>query len=114
MGYAEKYSSTQPWVTTADLYIAQEIPGFAKGHKGKIYFSIDNLANLLNEDWGQVYQIKYPQNTIFDTKINDDGQYVYNVAFGKDANDPNDWKNYDEFKTTASAWRIKFGVKYSF
>ena len=32
-GYAPKNSGRQPWVTTMDLSIRQEIPGFFEGHK---------------------------------------------------------------------------------
>lgn len=113
-GYGEKYTGSQPWVTTMDLYISQEIPGIIEGHKGKIYFSIDNFANLLNSDWGKVYDIQYPQNILFDYDVNDAGQYVYRTPYGKTFGDTSDWKNYTRFHTAESAYRIKVGVKYSF
>lgn len=113
-GYADKYSATQPWVTTMDLYISQEIPGLMEGHKGKVYLSIDNFANLLNSDWGKVYDAEYPQNLLFDYNVNDAGQYQYDLPYGKSLDDAADWKNYDNFYTTESAYRIKVGVKYTF
>ncbi len=61
---------TQPWLTTMDLAISQEVPGFMEGHKGKIYFTIDNLANLLNDDWGKSYCMNFPQQILYDFDLN--------------------------------------------
>ncbi|MEG3765375.1 TonB-dependent receptor [Alteromonas sp. 14N.309.X.WAT.G.H12] len=108
-GYAGKYTKTQPWITTMDLSISQEIPGFAEGHKGKIYLNIDNFANLLNSDWGNVYEMQYPQAILYDYDINDEGQYVLYEAYGG-----TDTSNYDSFDEEASTWRIKVGIKYMF
>jgi len=108
-GYVSKYSSTQPWITTVDLAISQEIPGFVEGHKGRIYLNIDNFANLLNSDWGKVYDLSYPQQILFDYDINDAGQYVYSEAYGG-----TDTSNYNSFDEEQSTWRIKVGVRYSF
>lgn len=108
-GYVDKYANTQPWVTTMDLAISQEIPGFVEGHKGRIYLNIDNFANLLNDDWGKVYEMSFPQQILFDYDVNDAGQYVYQEAFGG-----TDTRNYDSFDEEQSTWRIKVGVKYTF
>ncbi|MFZ8198669.1 TonB-dependent receptor [Alteromonas portus] len=108
-GYVDKYANTQPWVTTMDLAISQEIPGFVEGHKGRIYLNIDNFANLLNDDWGKVYEMTYPQQILFDYDVNEAGQYVYQEAYGG-----TDTRNYDSFDEEQSTWRIKVGVKYTF
>ncbi|MCG7531878.1 TonB-dependent receptor [Psychrobium sp. MM17-31] len=109
-GYAPKNSHTQPWTTTLDLNIRQEIPGFTEDHKGLFYVSIKNLANLLNDDWGQVYRMRFPQQALWDLRgVNDEGQYQYGERFrGTDV------RNYNEFYPEASTWRIKMGVRYSF
>ncbi len=108
-GYPDKYTSTQPWVTTMDLSISQEIPGFIDGHKGKFYLNIDNFANLLNDEWGQTYDLSYPQNLLYDYDINENGQYVYDEAYGG-----TNLSNFDSFDSIESTWRIKVGVKYIF
>ncbi len=108
-GYIDKYSSTQPWITTMDLAISQEIPGFVEGHKGKLYINIDNFANLLNDDWGKVYRMNFPQQILYDFDINEQGQYVLYEAFGG-----TDTRNFDTFDVDDSTWRIKVGVKYTF
>lgn len=107
--YISKNDSNQPWLTTMDLAITQEVPGFVQGHKGQVYFIIDNFANLLNDDWGQSYSMSSPRQELFDFTINDNGQYVLAEPAGG-ANT----KNYNQFEVEQSAWSLKVGVKYSF
>lgn len=108
-GFVDKYSANMPWVTTMDLAITQEVPGFMPEHRGLVYFTIDNFANLLNDDWGKVYDIQYPQKYLFAYDVNAQGQYVYQEPFGG-----LDTKNYDRFQAAESTWRVKLGLKYSF
>ena len=109
-GYVAKNNATQPWVTTLDLNITQEIPGFVEDHKGIFYVTVANLANLLNDDWGQVYQMQFPQQILFDYDVNaETGQYQYSEPYGGF-----DTRNYDEFKPEQSTWRLKMGLRYKF
>jgi len=107
-GYADKYSETQPWVTTLDLNVTQEFKGFQPDQKGMAYFTVDNLANLLNSDWGQVHTMGHGNNAVIGATINDDGQYIFEEAYGLDTN------NYDTFNQSESTWRIKVGMRYTF
>jgi len=107
--YIPKYSGTQPWLTTLDLAISQEIPGLIAGHKGQLYFIIDNFTNLLNSDWGKSYRMDSPQQVLFDFNLNDSGQYVLSERSGG-----TNTKNYNQFEVEQSAWSIKVGVKYAF
>ena len=108
-GYIPKYAGNQPWLTTMDLAITQEIPGLLKGHRGQLYFIIDNFANLLNDDWGQSYQMSSSKQTLFDFTVNDNGQYVLaELPSGTNT------KNYNRFDVEQSVWSLKVGVKYSF
>ena len=107
--YIPKYVGTQPWLTTLDLSITQELPGFTKNHKGQLYFVIDNLANLLNDDWGKSYRISSRQQILFDVDINENGQYVLHEARGG-----TNTRNYNQFRVEPSAWSVKVGVKYQF
>ncbi|MBY6212404.1 TonB-dependent receptor [Microbulbifer agarilyticus] len=108
-GFVEKYSDNMPWVTTMDLAISQEVPGFMAEHRGLVYLTIDNFANLLNEDWGKVYDIQYPQQKLFAFDINDQGQYVYDEPFGGLES-----RNFSRFEAAESTWRVKLGLKYDF
>ncbi|MFT4939088.1 MAG: hypothetical protein ACI88A_002120 [Paraglaciecola sp.] len=107
--YVPKYAGTQPWLTTMDLAITQELPGLISGHKGQLYFIIDNFANLLNDDWGKSYRISSRQQVLFDVDINADGQYILSEARGG-----TNTKNYNQFRVEQSAWSLKVGVKYEF
>ena len=78
-------------------------------HRGLVYFTVDNFANLLNDDWGKVYDIQYPQQYLFAYDVNDAGQYVYDEPFGG-----LNTKNYDRFQAEESTWRVKVGLKYQF
>lgn len=107
--YIDKYSDTQPWLTTVDLAINQELPGLFEGHKGKLYFTIQNFANLLNNDWGKSYRMAFPQRILYDYDVNASGQYVLQEAFGGTNTD-----NFDTFDVEESTWKIKVGVRYTF
>ncbi|MCK7596745.1 TonB-dependent receptor [Microbulbifer sp. CAU 1566] len=108
-GFVEKYSDNMPWVTTMDLAITQEVPGFMPEHRGLVYLTVDNFANLLNDDWGKVYDLEFPQQKLFDFTVNENGQYIYNEPFGGLNS-----KSYARFQTAESTWRVKLGLKYDF
>ena len=106
----DRNSGTQPWVTNLDLSIKQQIPGFAEGHRGTLYFTIDNLANLLNSDWGVEKRLGYPQVDLYDFGgLSDDGKYQIERLFNGYAP-----QNYDEYDIGASSWSVKLGVRYEF
>jgi hypothetical protein len=107
--YIPKYVGTQPWLTTIDLAITQELPGLIDGHKGQLYFIIDNFANLLNDDWGKSYRISSRQQLLFDVNINENGQYVL-----AETRAGTNTQNYNQFRVEQSTWSLKVGVKYKF
>jgi len=107
--YIPKNSGTQPWLTTMDLAINQELPGLIAGHKGHLYIIIDNFANLLNSDWGKSYRMASSQQELFDFSINENGQYQLSEKIGS-----SNANNYNRFEVEQSAWSVKVGVKYSF
>ncbi|MCC5452540.1 TonB-dependent receptor [Rheinheimera sp. UJ51] len=107
-GYLPRGVSTTPWVTTLDLSIRQEIPGLVEGHKGLVYFTIDNFLNLLDSTKGKVYGSNFGTIELFEFTIDPaTRQYVY----GNPSTNTNNW---DTFYTQDSAWRLKVGVKYTF
>jgi outer membrane receptor for ferrienterochelin and colicin len=106
----DRNTGTQPWVTTMDVSIKQEIPGFAKGHSGEVYFMVDNFANLLNSDWGVEKRLRFGDQAVYDFGgLDDQGRYIidgrYNGA---------DVRNYSEISTSSSAWQAKIGISYKF
>ncbi|MBL4940702.1 MAG: TonB-dependent receptor [Colwellia sp.] len=101
----DRNTANSQWWSRVDLKITQEIPGFMKGHKGSIYFSIRNLGNLLNDEWGKYEQVNFEYNApVVDAQIVN-GQYEYT--------------NFDGFRgqsvnASASSWSALIGVNYSF
>jgi outer membrane receptor for ferrienterochelin and colicin len=116
--YAPKNEFTQPWVTTMDLNIQQEIPAFAEGHSGTVYLTVMNLANLFDKDAGQVYRMQFPQQQLFNWDLDPlTGQYIYLRRQGDTTTGNNintDITNFNAFAASASTWRIKVGVNYRF
>ncbi len=106
--YLPKGVSTTPWVTTLDMSLRQEVPGFAEGHKGTVYFNIENLLNLIDSSKGKVYGDDFGDvtlaNFVLDQTTN---QYIYN-------NITSNQNNWDKFYPEKSTWRVKLGVSYNF
>ena len=84
----ERNEFTAPSWTKIDLKISQELPGFRKEDRASVFMVIDNLTNLLNEEWGVLEQPGFPRTLVpgqpFSTSID------------------------------ASAYEIRFGVNYDF
>ncbi|MBA4012439.1 MAG: TonB-dependent receptor [Phenylobacterium sp.] len=126
IGYAGKIvprnSHTNPDVTTVDLRISQELPAFfPNGAKLEVYMDIENLGNLLNDEWGIVEQYDFYR-----------GVPVVNVQCGNGAAGacaaPGATYTYSGtgvggafqqpvkpfLRSENSLWQIKIGAKYKF
>ena len=104
-GTVAKNAARTPWTTTADLYISQEVPGFMDGHKGEVYFVIQNLANLIDSSAGKVYTKNFNTQQVINMDINEEtGQYI----FGGLRDDGL------AFEAVDSTYKIKIGVSYKF
>ncbi|MDX1678464.1 TonB-dependent receptor domain-containing protein [Arsukibacterium sp.] len=107
-GYLPKGVNTTPWVTTLDLSIRQEVPGFKEGHKGTVYLTVDNFINLLDSSKGKVYGSNFGTTELVEFTIDPaTRQYVY-------GNPSTNTRNWDTFYTDDSTWRLKVGVSYRF
>ena len=103
--HVSKGQARSPWITNLDLYISQEIPGFMNGHKGEIYFVVDNLLNLIDSSKGKVYRQNFDTREIIQFDIDEaTGQYIYGDILSDDYT----------FEAKDSAYRLKIGVKYTF
>lgn len=106
--YLPKGVSTTPWINTLDLSVRQEVPGFAEGHKGTIYFNVENLLNLIDSSKGKQYGDDFGDVTLADFTLDQaTNQYIYN-------NITSNQRNWDKFYPEKSTWRIKLGVSYNF
>ena len=112
-GIVPRNTGRSDWWTKFDLRVSQELPGFREDHHANLYFTIENLGNLLNDDWGVLYERDFPRTApIVDASFND------NDTPG-DLSD--DFYDFNEFipqsqtrSATASLWQIRFGFNYNF
>ncbi|MEO0367364.1 MAG: TonB-dependent receptor [Pseudomonadota bacterium] len=68
-----------------DLKIEQEFPGFSPDHKGSVFLVIDNFTNFINDDWGILDGVVFPNNVDIDdtTPFSRDGEAsLYEIRFG--------------------------------
>lgn len=79
------------WWAKLDLRIEQQIPGFTPGSKASAFLVVDNLTNLLSDEWGILRQVNFPNNV----EIGSSGPDEVRVG-------------------DASLYEIRLGVKYDF
>ena len=99
-------SEYAPWFIKFDFKVTQELPGFMEGHKGEAYFVIDNLTNLLNDDWGKLEKGNFVGNPVVKTSRDDQGRYVYESF--------NSGNVGTYVQRDASLWEMRIGVRYTF
>jgi len=103
---APRNAFKSPYVTTVDMHIEQELPAFFPGGAKLIgYMDIENLGNLLNDEWGSIQQVGFPytSNNVTATRTGD--QYYTYTSFQE--------RSPSTFGTN-SVWQIKVGVRYQF
>ncbi len=97
----------EDWATDLDIRIQQEIPFFGRA-KAKIYLDIENVLNMINDDWGAKRYINTQDIqsavAVVDATIEDDNTYTYN-SFTAPV------KLADAFD---SLYRIQFGIRADF
>jgi hypothetical protein len=72
---APRYAFKAPRVNLWDLKIKQELPDWGFG-RASLFFSIRNLGNLINKDWGQVRLGSFDGVNIMDLEgFDDQGRY---------------------------------------
>ena len=106
---------TSPDFTTFDLSVSQELPAFFPGGaKLEAYGVVENLGNLLNDEWGVLQQVGFPYMS--NNVVARNCQLVATCTAGR-----GNFYQYDSFTdrdtstvSTASVWQVKFGVRYKF
>lgn len=66
-----------------DLRVNLDLPGFREDDRASVFLVIDNLSNLLNDDWGVLYQHNFPRTVTVGTeeaRIGDASRYE--IRFG--------------------------------
>jgi hypothetical protein len=96
------------WWTKFDIKIEQELPGFAPDHRFAAYFLIENVGNLINDDWGVLKEQSFPRNqTVVQIQegLSPTGAYVYEQFFSPAPR---------VGEPEPSLWELRFGIRYSF
>jgi hypothetical protein len=104
------------WVNNFDVHIAQEIPGFMKGHKAELALDIMNIGNMINKKWGLIDDYGFFATARVANYAGIDpetGKYVYNFSGSTDEPAINE-NNNDKGNTGVSRWSIMASFKYRF
>ncbi len=111
-------SHTSPWLTTLDLRFSQELPIFRKT-RGIVTVDIENFANMLNKDWGQLRQVSFPYftpvvdaNRIVTAGCPDGAAscYVYRPRSGQTG----PVAPFRQLSSLQSVWRVQLGFRLEF
>ena len=79
----ERNGETGSYWRKLDARVTLDFPGFADEHRASAFLVIDNLTNLLNDDWGVLYQHNFPRTVVSGTpesRIGDASRYE--IRFG--------------------------------
>ncbi|WP_375202664.1 TonB-dependent receptor [Hyphococcus sp.] len=100
------------WFSQWDLRIEQELPGVLGGHKTKAFVVLDNIGNLINDEWGVINQAGFPGSVelveLDESGLGPNGEYIFTdfeTVTPESIQSP---------VTRASVWQIRVGVKYEF
>jgi hypothetical protein len=92
------------WSYRLDLRLDQEVPIY-NDVKGRLYFKIYNLTNLLNSDWGQQNRAQFYSQQVVRSSLDDQGRYVFERFSDRSVNDVSE---------TASLWEMRIGFSVRF
>jgi len=116
--YAPENGFHAGWVNTFDLRFSQELPGFFDGHRSEVWLDIQNVGNLINDDWGHVLDYGFNANEAVATLVGIyQGRYVYNYRSGTEFGQasavvvPTDA---DQQTNGVSQWSLQVGFRYKF
>ncbi|WP_246197265.1 TonB-dependent receptor [Pseudoxanthomonas sacheonensis] len=124
--YAPENGFTSGFVNTFDIRISQELPGFMKGHKSKIWLDIQNVGNLLNKDWGHIIDYGFNANNAVASLVGIcqvncpagmAGRYVYGYRSGTEFGQATALgipTNSDSQTNGISQWSAQVSFKYEF
>ncbi|MEM9402163.1 MAG: TonB-dependent receptor [Pseudomonadota bacterium] len=103
------------WVNQVNLRLAQEVK-LRNDFSFDLTLDIENLGNLLNENWGRVDSYTAPSNVApAAVALSGDGsQYVLSALPGYVAGDPSSLVPSPEIAQLPSVYRIQFGVTFRF
>ena len=103
-GFTKRNQFNTGWSTRFDMRISQDIP-LPGDLRGRAYFKVYNLGNMLNDDWGKVVDAQFFTPEIVDASVNSSGQFVFE---GFDDNP------LERTYINRSLWEARFGIDIRF
>jgi len=113
---AQRNALTSPWVHQVDMKLSQDIPFFFDT-KAEVFFDIENVGNLINDEWGHIDQAAFPYNVGVASfaGVNAAGQVVYDVSnYVNSAGVTNLPRLARQDREGQSRWALQFGVRFEF
>ncbi|WP_346839999.1 TonB-dependent receptor [Microbulbifer sp. SAOS-129_SWC] len=105
-GIVKRNSLNSDWWTKFDFRIDQELPGFRRDDRASAYFVVKNVGNLLNDDWGVLYETGFPRyQAAVSAGMDDQGRYVFEEFL-----DPSGQSRVSR----PSFWEARLGLRYQF
>jgi hypothetical protein len=108
---AERFGGVNPWYSSIDIRIMQDIGINAGGRNHKLQISLDvqNVANLINSEWG-IRKVATPAATSPLTLVDFDvdGEPRFNFLGGDNL------ETYVDSPGLFSRWQAQLGIKYIF
>ncbi|MDX2236423.1 MAG: carboxypeptidase regulatory-like domain-containing protein [Hyphomonadaceae bacterium] len=115
---AERGSLANDDIARFDLSISQELPALREGHRTLLTFEVQNLGNLINDEWGIIRTRSETGVRLFDVSCanaagvaNDAGQVTCERYRISNANTTGYSETLD---SETSRWYIQIGLKYEF
>ena len=106
-------SCTTRFTNIVSLRLSQEVPVWSD-KKLQLILDIENLGNLINDDWGRLESYSSPSNVaLANVTISPIGQYVYTPISGSQVS-PETIAPKPAIARLPSVYRIQFGVNFSF
>ena len=106
-GIAPRNGDNSSMTSIVDLRIQQELPAFDSDHTFRLFLDIENLGNLLNDDWGRIERTRYEYERDVASAVINDGQYEY-LRLNSDSS----IRNLEVL--SQSVWQIQVGLRYDF
>jgi len=97
------------------MRIAQKIPSIS-GQNFELTLDVENLLNLLNDDWGKIERVAFGADNFLDFRGYDAQGKPMVTLDPRDSNDDGVITQEDSysFLTTSSRWQMQLGIRYSF
>jgi len=100
---SRRHTCTSAWINRFDLHVSQEIK-ISGDHMLELTFDVENIGNMLNNDWGRAESYIQPFNApVVDVAI-ENGKYVYS----------NFTKPTPTVAKIPSVWKAQLGIRYRF